>query len=258
MAKYSRRNTDRKTPETGAWLLTYSDMVTLLLTFFVLLFTFSSLDVTKFQVVLYSLQDALGLLEAGTTLKIDYEPTSMPGERNKEWEVEQLRLEELLVTLKTIVEEQELGDQILISLEERGLVVRFLDNVLFDLGSAELKEDALEVLGSIVEILQELPNHIRAEGHTDNLPINTFRYPSNWELSSARATSVIRALLESYPFSPAQLGVAGFGEYRPIAPNHPGGQPLNRRVDLVVLRETLNIREPGVQMLEGEANKNEY
>lgn len=254
MAKYSRRNKKRNTPETGTWLLTYSDMVTLLLTFFVLLFTFSSLDVSKFQAVLYSLQDALGLLEAGTTLEIDYEPTSMPGERDREWEAEQRRLEELLATLEAIVKEQGLGEQILISLEERGLVVRFLDSVLFDLGSAELREDALVILDSVVEVLQGLPNHIRAEGHTDDLPINTYRYPSNWELSSARATSVIRAMLDSYPFSPAQLGVAGYGEYRPIAPNKPGGQPLNRRVDLVILRETLNVREPGLEMLEEEAS----
>ncbi len=252
MAKYSRRNKNREAPETGTWLLTYSDMVTLLLTFFVLLFTFSSLDVTKFQAVLHSLQDALGLLEAGTTLEIDYEPTSMPGERDMEWEAEQLRLEGLLAKLEEIVEEQGLDEQILISLEERGLVVRFLDSVLFDLGSAELREDALEILASVVEVLKGLPNHIRAEGHTDDLPINTYRYPSNWELSSARATSVIRALLESYPFPPAQLGVAGYGEYRPIAPNQPGGQPLNRRVDLVVLRETLSIGEPSVEMQEEE------
>ena len=138
-----------------------------------------------------------------------------------EWEAEQLRLEGLLAKLEEIVEEQGLDEQILISLEERGLVVRFLDSVLFDLGSAELREDALEILASVVEVLKGLPNHIRAEGHTDDLPINTYRYPSNWELSSARATSVIRALLESYPFPPAQLGVAGYGEYRPIAPNQP-------------------------------------
>lgn len=253
MARYYRRKRYSEKPDTGSWLTTYGDMVTLLLTFFVLLFSFSSVDASRFQAVLYSLQDALGFLEAGTTLKIDYEPTSMPGEKDKEWEEEQRRLEELLAKLEAIIEEQGLEERILLSLEERGLVVRFLDSVLFDLGSAELREDALEVLANVAAALQDLPNHIRAEGHTDDLPINTYRYPSNWELSTARATSVMRALLDSYPFSPAQLGVAGYGEYRPIAPNQPRGQPLNRRVDLVVLRETLNIREPSAQLSEEES-----
>ncbi|HHW92228.1 MAG TPA: OmpA family protein [Firmicutes bacterium] len=244
MGKYSRKKRSWNLPPSGNWLLTYSDMMTLLLTFFVLLFTFSSMDVTKFQAVLYSLQDALGLLEAGTTLNIAQEQTSVSGELEGEWLAEQRRLEELMAELETFIEDEGLGEQVLVSLEERGLVIRFLDTVLFDLGSAELKEESMKILEKVAEVLQGLPNQIRAEGHTDNLPISTYRYPSNWELSSTRAASVIRFLLESYSFSPNQLAAIGYGEYRPIAPNKPGGQPLNRRVDLVVLREAWNSGEP--------------
>ena len=168
----------------------------------------------------------------------DYEPTSMPGERDREWEAEQRRLEELLATLEAIVKEQGLGEQILISLEERGLVVRFLDSVLFDLGSAELREDALVILDSVVEVLQGLPNHIRAEGHTDDLPsIHTAIHPTG--IIQCTGDLCNTGHVGFLPFSPAQLGVAGYGEYRPIAPNKPGGQPLNRRVDLVILRKPM-------------------
>lgn len=243
MGKYSRRR-KRDLPEAGNWLLTYSDMVTLLLTFFVLLFAFSTTDISKFRAVLFSLQDALGLLEGGTTLDIIQEETILSGELEGEWLAEQRRLGDLMTELETFIKAEGLGEQVLVSLEERGLVIRFLDTVLFDLGSAELKEESKGILVKVAEILEGLPNQIRAEGHTDDLPINTYRYPSNWELSSSRAATVVRFLLESYSFSPDQFAAIGYGEFRPIAPNKPGGQPLNRRVDLVVLREFWNSGEP--------------
>ena len=243
MGKYSKRRRNREIPA-GTWMLTYSDMMTLLLTFFVLLFAFSTMDVSKFRIILHSLQDALGLLEAGTTLDIVQEEAILSGELEGEWLAEQRRLEQLMTELESFIEAEGLGEQVKVSLEERGLVIRFLDSVLFDLGSAELKEESKAILAKVAEMLEGLPNQIRAEGHTDDLPINTYRFPSNWELSSTRAATVVRFLLESYSFSPNQFAAIGYGEYRPIAPNQEGGQPLNRRVDLVVLRESWDSREP--------------
>lgn len=244
MAKYSRRRRTRELPSSPAWMVTYGDMMTLLLTFFVLLFTFSSLNMAKFQAVLLSLKDALGLLEGGTSLRLELEPTTLPGELETEWEREQLQLESLKAELESFIQAEELEEQISLVLEERGLVIRFFDSVLFDLGSAELKDEAKVILDKVGTVLKGLPNYIRAEGHTDDLPISTYRYPSNWELSTARAGAVIRYLVESCSLPPERLSAVGYGEYRPIAPNHPGGQPLNRRVDLVILRSRWDIGEP--------------
>ena len=128
---------------------------------------------------------------------------------------------------------------------ERGVVIHFTDRVLFDLGKAELKPEAKEVLQLVAQELKAWPNHIRVEGHTDNLPIRTAPYPSNWELSTARATEVLRYLIDVGGLAPERMSAAGYGEYRPIAPNDSEeGRAKNRRVDIVLLRSGLEVSEP--------------
>jgi chemotaxis protein MotB len=129
------------------------------------------------------------------------------------------------------------------------LVVRFADQVFFDLGKADLKPEAIEILTRLGPLLKDIPNPIRIEGHTDNLPISTARFPSNWELSTHRATSVIRYLVEELGFSPDKLSAAGYGEYRPIADNEtPAGRALNRRVDIVIISMDHWAEEPKSEM----------
>ena len=184
----------RKEPEqnkSGDWLTTYSDMVTLLLTFFVLLFSFSEIDAQKFRSIMSSFQGGTGVLEGGTTLELEELDENFDG-----------ILEEDLEKLKDILEEYAdsigLGSQIVLSVEERGLVIRFMDNVLFDSGKADLKPESIEILKSIAEILnrKEFEERlIKIEGHTDTDPIVYSRdFPTNWELSAARATNVLRYL----------------------------------------------------------------
>ncbi len=132
------------------------------------------------------------------------------------------------------------------SMDDRGLVVRVSESAFFDPGSADLKGVARDVLDVISDLLRDFPNHMRIEGHTDNMPIRTEKYPSNWELSVNRATVCVRYLIERHSFPPERISALGYGEYRPIATNGDDtGRAKNRRVDIVVLSWESRLNEPG-------------
>jgi len=236
----ARRRSDSE-PESNMapWMLTYSDMVTLLLAFFIVLYSFSNLDVQKFEQAIYSLRGALGILPRNTVLQgPDAAPPSplSPAVDDTGLDLDWEQLRTVRDELEEAIREAGLEGLVSTEVQERGLVIRFADTVLFDLGRADLKPEALDILGQVADLLLPLPNQIRVEGHTDNLPINTAQFPSNWELSTARATSVVRHLCEEYIFPPERLGAAGYGEYHPVASNDDiEGRRLNRRVDIVVL-----------------------
>lgn len=224
------------------WLVTYADMVTLLMVFFVLMFSFSEVDVQRFRSILSAFQASLGVLDGGVQVLSD--DAQLEGGTQLDLDDFQLVRPELEAQLRFIysdlqsfVHQRDLQESVQLQLTERGVVVRFADRILFDLGQAELKPEALEILDQLVEVLREVPNPVRVEGHTDNLPINNERFPSNWELSTARATTVIKQLVEEYGLDPHQFSAAGYGEYRPLVPNDSAeNRALNRRVDIVLLR----------------------
>lgn len=151
--------------------------------------------------------------------------------------------------IKEYVDTNDLGNKISVWLDERGLMIRFLDTTLFDLGQADLKPEARLILDNVAQILVSMPNRIRVEGHTDDLPINTYRFPSNWELSTNRATTVVRYFIEHHGLSPEQFSAAGYGEWHPVAPNDTVEQRAqNRRVDIVILRSSVSQEEPPSRM----------
>lgn len=248
MSNYGGRRREREKRGAPAWMTTYGDMVTLLLTFFVLLYSFSSLDVQKFKEVIAAFRGTLGVLDGGRTI------TDVPAVNNAPLDVDAAldrtskeiqQIEELYKQLQGLIGRGELPGSVELIREERGLVIRFADRTFFDLGKAELRPDARRILKRVGSFLRGLPNHVRVEGHTDSLPINTEKFPSNWELSTARATNVIRFLIEEEGLDPARLSAAGYGEYRPVASNAtPEGRARNRRVDLVILRLGLSMAEP--------------
>ncbi|NLA57317.1 MAG: OmpA family protein [Firmicutes bacterium] len=239
--RYRRRREEQN--GNAPWLTTYGDMVTLLLTFFVLLYSFSTVDAQKFQSLMIALQGALGVLPGGQTVSVVPTPISSEIPSIPREELDQIRA--IYEQMQSFVAMGELSGTVDLVLEERGLVVRFAERAFFDLGKADLRPDTLPVLEKVAEVLRPLPNHVRVEGHTDNLPINTPRFPSNWELSTARATSVIRYLIEEQGLDPERLSAAGYGEYRPVDTNDtPEGRARNRRVDLVILRLGLSSAEP--------------
>lgn len=126
--------------------------------------------------------------------------------------------------------------------EQRGLVITLLDSVLFESGRAQLSPESKKTLGQLADILKVIPNSIQIEGHTDNTPIKTAEYPSNWYLSTARATKIIEYWVTQHGFNPTRLSASGYGPYRPVSPNSsPRGKQENRRVDIIVLNPSADL-----------------
>lgn len=238
------------------WLITYADLITLLLIFFVVLYTFSKIDAEKFAGIAEALARALGggagmILEGQGPAVVSGTPEFEPGKDAKfalsGGGEENLQLEKIKAEIEKYAREKGLQAKITARIEERGLVVSVLDTVLFPIGSAELTPQAKEVVREVGKILLKMPNCVRIEGHTCDLPIHTPRYPSNWELSVARATSVVQELIHTVNFPPQRLCACGYAEYRPLVPNDSEEhRQMNRRVDFVVLRSTYQKAEPGV------------
>jgi chemotaxis protein MotB len=255
----SRKRKGKAEKENGErWLITYSDLITLLMIFFIIMFAMSEISNQKFTAIASSLNIALGgsehILPGAGPSAIESNPASPIQVQQIQKEAEQLR--ELQKELQDLIEKKNLTGHILVSIEERGLVVSFLDPVLFPLGSAQLTPKAKNIVQEVGQILLKSDNYIRIEGHTDDIPINTAIYPSNWELSAARATSVVQELIKTMSFPPERLAATGYGEYRPRVPNDSmDHKQMNRRVDIVVVRSKYEQSEP--MILQTEDQKSE-
>jgi|LGVF01.1.fsa_nt_gb chemotaxis protein MotB len=230
------------------WMVTYGDLVTLLMCFFVLLFAFSSIDAQKFEAVMQSFQGSAGVLSGGTTLSESAMVfNGMPENDVSEDTVDEQVLVKLKEEIDKELEDAEIEIKITSQIIESGLLIRFPDNALFDSGEASLKEDAKKALTIIGDLLLDekfVSRVMRIEGHTDNVPMHSIEFPSNWELSTSRATNVIRYFLQEVGIKPDRLSASGYGEYYPIASNEiEEGRKKNRRVDIVVLRDFFNINE---------------
>lgn len=232
------------------WLITYADMITLLMIFFIVMYTLSQVDVEKFKSLSASLAQAMG---AGGMVLESPGPSVVPGVSGTVPQVatqsgENSQLENVKKELEEYVREANLQARVSVTMEERGVVISFQDEVLFNLGSAELTPRAVEIIRKVGPILEKVPNYLRVEGHTDNLPIKTALYPSNWELSSARANSVLQELLRGFQIQPQRLSAVSYGEHRPVVENDTEAhRQLNRRVNIVILRSKFDLAEAGVR-----------
>jgi chemotaxis protein MotB len=225
------------------WLLTYADLITLLLAFFIVMYSMSQLDAKKFGKMSQALS---GVLKGGgTPIKKGDDVGVAPGKGV-------LPISQLMSIGEKIKEGlKRQGEDKLVSpeLTERGLVIHIMEQALFREGSADLEPKARMTLDIVADNLKNIKNHIRVEGHTDNRPIQTAKYPSNWELSSARATQVVRYLIENHNIPPEMISALGYGEYRPIRPNNTiENRAQNRRVDIVVLTMEMTMTEPTSQL----------
>ncbi len=228
MARRKKKGDDINT---NGWMDTYADTITLLLTFFILLYSISAVDSEKLKELAEALQNSLTgkqsvkELENLDDIKVDIEKDS-----NK--------YEDLAKKLNEIIEKNSLTEVIKIREEDRGIVLQVDESILFDPGKAEIKEGSIDILNTISKIIEETDNDIVAEGHTDNVPINTAKYKSNWELSTARAMNIVKYFIENKNISPTRLSVKGYGEYNPIAPNDtPENRTKNRRVDILIVEQ---------------------
>lgn len=236
-----KRLEDESKPNHERWLLTYSDMITLLLIFFIVMYTISNINAAKFSQIASSLSKTF----TGTDYVIgQYNGTSFvqgnSGEKNSLGEIEK--------QLNGFIKDNNLQGMVTSYIDERGLVISLQDSLLFDLGSADVHSAEKGILVKIGDMLKTLPNHIRVEGFTDNLPIHNNKFDSNWELSVIRATNVVKILVNEVGIEPQRISAVGYGEYRPVVPNDSEEhRRLNRRVDIVIMNTEYNKWEPKSQ-----------
>jgi len=220
------------------WLLTYADMITLLMAFFIMLYSMSILNLNKFRQVAISIKSGFGGLVAGqgrsvlgSTGQFGVNPSPIEGDTTGV----PFRM---VQQIERFVKEKELSKLVKLRVEERGLVVSLVTSeILFAAGRADLSPKARSILREIGRILLQAPNPIQVEGHTCDLPIASNTYRSNWELSTARATNVVRYLIEKVGLPPERLSAAGYADTKPLVPNtSEPNRSINRRVDIVILR----------------------
>lgn len=251
-----RRKRPRPHANHDRWLVSYADFITLLFAFFVVLYASAQVDQRKIGKLAMAIQTAfqeLGMFPASGG-SLPRELPALPPEALKKLQEAELKKEKLTVpddapiddfNLSTLQEElqkalqQEIAARaVALHRESEGLVVSLREFGFFDSGSATLRDSAYPALDRIAAILAARTCRLRIEGHTDNVPIHTAQMASNWELSTARATELVRLLITRYGFSPERLSAAGYAEYHPIASNDtPQGRAQNRRVDLVILSD---------------------
>ncbi|MFB3901901.1 MAG: flagellar motor protein MotB [Acidobacteriota bacterium] len=240
-------------PSHERWLVSYADFITLLFAFFVVMFASSHVDQRKVERFSESFRAAiehLGLFELGSHAMAVSDKAASPEETYRFVEpIGVMAGEDVLrATGERILERlrrENVLHKVRIGNDRRGLVISLAEAAFFDSGSAELRPDSLVILDTIAEEIRKIRNHVRVEGHTDDVPIHNARFPSNWELSTARATQVIAYLLSRYDFDPALLSAAGYGQFHPVADNSTAeGRALNRRVDIVVLNQAAARDEP--------------
>ena len=256
---------EKKCPPEGlpGWMATYGDLVTLLLCFFVLLYAFSTTDSQKFKNLIMSFKGTFGVMKGGKTIspdallssarveykgseyryqyiakKVEAELEKYAGDKTiRKSDVSEGQTAQQQEEQKEKLQEEITQEDTDVKITERGIEISLGDKVLFDLAKANLKPGASEVLDIVLNNITDIENNIVVEGHTDNWPINNREFPSNWELSAARATTVLRYFVSKNRGIRDRLSLAGFSDTRPIAENNSAnGRQKNRRVVIIILK----------------------
>jgi chemotaxis protein MotB len=221
------------------WLLTYADLITLLMVFFVVLYSMSSADSTKWKQISAALEQAFNVdVLQGQAASSISDPASQtaPPVDNLISNNDVPQVSRLQSAIESVLDGSSQAPQVSVGTDKEGVVIRLSGSYLFDSGRAELKPNSLAVLDVIANEILLLPNDIRVDGHTDSTPIDSPRYPTNWELSTARALAVTRHFTETAGLQSTRLMAAGFGEFRPLVPNDTREhRALNRRVEIHLL-----------------------
>ena len=244
------------------WLTTFGDLMALLLTFFVLLLSFSATEQDDFEHALGSLQGALGVLSGDPILSspIKLHVPIVKGDITEA----RPTLKDAAAEIEEEIEAEAQQENIEVLQGAEGIIIRISDQALFDSGKADLKSDLLPLLARIGGVLNRVPNPIEIEGHTDNLPISNDEFRNNHWLSNARALRVLDRLVEEAGIDQSRLSAIGYGEFKPVDPNADNNSPenraRNRRVEIKVrfteaegevapenLRELLGEAELGVE-----------
>jgi len=250
--------------ESGSWLTTYGDLMTNLLCFFVLLFSMATVDTQKYEQLAKALSASSigGFSGSGSSyrnnigksiLTVNFVNPDDTGEKkvdDKRYidsaddviidDREKIMMEKIQKAesnLRKGIEDLNLSDKIEVIEEDGFLLIRIDEEILFASGSAEIVEAGKGILATLGESFVPLDNEILVQGHTDSVPINTPLFPSNWELSTKRATNVVMFLIDSLRVEPSRLTATGNGEYKPIADNNTvEGRRKNRRIELMIIK----------------------
>ncbi|WP_203363879.1 flagellar motor protein MotB [Bacillus sp. REN10] len=228
-----------------SWLIPYADLLTLLLALFIVLFAMSSVDAKKFQMVSQAFNDVFqggaGVMEYPSTTPAEVMNDSKNESNNQQinglGEKDQKELSEMQEKMTQYIKENNLQNKVETTLNGEGLLLRIRDNVLFNSGVAEVREEDRKAAQEISRLLEmDVPRNVIISGHTDNIPIKTAQFESNWELSAMRAVNFMKVILENKKLDPRLFSAKGYGEYQPIASNETEeGRSKNRRVEILIL-----------------------
>ena len=224
----AQRSAPQETEETEDWLVTYADAITLLMAFFVMLLNFSKIDIPKFEAAAAGIAKEIGMQDRQTPMQL------------------------LKLDIQDVVFSMQADQAVEVGTDEKGVVMELASGAFYKPGSADIRDEAVAVLQKLAKTLLA-PRYrmyvVEVEGHTDDDPISTSRFPSNWELSAGRATRVVRFFIDQ-KMEPMRLKATGFAETRPKAPNRdangtpiPENQAVNRRVLVRVYPMDLDERE---------------
>jgi len=262
-------------PGAPAWLATFADLMSLLMSFFVLLLAFSEMDVLKFKQLAGSMSEAFGVqreiktkeIPKGTSiiakeftpgrptptpLKVMRQHTTDDRKNNLDFRKgpdrsgseKQKETEKRLKKLRQALKEQIAKGQIEVTGDNERTIIRIREKGSFASGSAKLNRKFLPVLKKIADAIDKTPGKIHISGHTDNIPISTYKFRSNWELSSARAVSIIEEILRIKKIPNERIVIQGYADTVPLVPNTtPRNRAINRRVEIEVIRQTETVQE---------------
>jgi len=237
------------------WLVSYADFITLLFAVFVTLYAMSQSDKKKTEEVMKSIQESFGMVQTTSPApKMNVIPSQqmavipainpqisvVSGSRTARGQARTRADEKDFRQIKSAIEayliKQGAQNKVSLTITRRGLIVSLKEAGFFNSGQAYIRPDAYELINTISEVMTQYNNPLRVEGHTDNVPISTGQFPSNWELSTARATNGLKYLIKHFNVEPQSISATGYAEFRPLASNDTSeGRAKNRRVDLVML-----------------------
>ena len=225
----------------GDWIVTFADLMTLLLVFFVLLYSISSLNMEKFKHAIQSLQISLGETNPRVGL---LDLVNVPEAKDMNFVIENLtgmrhREQDMLKTINEFIDGKDQSENIVVYSKAGKIIIQIRGKVLFKSGAAIFNEIAIPILDEIMDIIMSYSEYqVNIKGHTDDIPISTPLFPSNWELSAVRATTVLKHLI-SGGVDPLRLTATGYAELFPIVPNDsPENRATNRRVEFVLEKKT--------------------
>ncbi|MBO9599883.1 MAG: OmpA family protein [Cohnella sp.] len=259
-----RRHEHHEEHADESWLLPYSDLMTLLLALFIVLYSVSAVNTSKLEELSKAFKSAfssgVSVLDkssvtddADRVRRTEDDSTRKQTAKTREAlkKEEQQNLEHLQQQLNKYIQANGLSSQLDTQLNQSQLLITIRDNALFASASATVKPDAQKLATAIAQMLVGYPDYeIQVSGHTDNQPINTTEFPSNWELSTKRATNFMKILLQNPKFDPKLFSATGYSEYRPVDTNDSvAGRAKNRRVEISILRKYVEAGETGTNQI---------